>query len=71
MVEHGQTATESALANTFSFHFEDWLRQLGDVRRDPSRLVLREQLGLNVRFAPIRECSLPLSSAVHFHNCWK
>jgi hypothetical protein len=28
------------------------LRQLCDIRRDPSRLVLRHQLGLNVRFTP-------------------
>jgi len=27
-------------------------RQLGDIRRDPSRLVLAEQLGRNVRFTP-------------------
>jgi hypothetical protein len=26
--------------------------QLGDIRRDPPRLVLGEQLGLNVRFTP-------------------
>jgi hypothetical protein len=29
--------------------------QLGDVGRNPSRLVLCEQLGLNVRFTPVRE----------------
>ena len=35
-----------------SFVLAQQLRQLGDIHRDPPRLFAREQLGLNVRFAP-------------------
>jgi hypothetical protein len=41
-------ATKSGLELSNAQQF----RQLGDIGRDPSRLVLREQLGLNVRFTP-------------------
>jgi hypothetical protein len=45
------------------------LRQLGDVRCYPPRLVAREQLGCNVRFVPITDMANERSSALfHLHH---
>jgi len=48
----GRSGPQKLRPPTRPFFLPQQLRQLGDIRGDPPRLIAREQLGLNVSFAP-------------------